>query len=345
MWGSQILAFGVAVCYWPGLISSATAPRWCLLAVALPLISWLDPRAIDWRILAIAVVYLAYAALSLLWAPDVLTGANDLFRLLIIAAAFLAGAAIDDLDQVIAGLAWGVALSLAVVLLQIAGTPLIVGTEPASGLFYNREVLGETAAPLLVWALCMRRWTLSSLLAVTVALTLSRVGMVSAVGALTIMYPRRAWLPLLIAGIGAVWAYTLHLPPFTPDKLASGAQRLMVWGWALNGISFLGKGIGSFAAIHPDAEYAHSDLLQLGFETGLIGIAVGVVLFVALWRRSRGAQRALLIALGIEAAISFPLHMPVIAFVSAVLAGSLTRAGDLVRPSGYVSGGGLEAFA
>src|SRR5579859_11430 len=107
-WTFPILSFGVAVLYVPGIISPATAPRWCLLAVALPLLAWLDPRSLDWRVFLIALGFIVYTSLSMLWTPDQWTGADDLFRLLIITATFIAGARLDSLDATLTALSWGV---------------------------------------------------------------------------------------------------------------------------------------------------------------------------------------------------------------------------------------------
>lgn len=61
----MVLGFLVAVAYWPGLISAAVVPRWAILAVALPLLSWLDPRQIRLGIAGALVVLLLAIAISL----------------------------------------------------------------------------------------------------------------------------------------------------------------------------------------------------------------------------------------------------------------------------------------
>lgn len=340
-----VLVFAVSVAFWPGLLSAATAPRWCLLAVSLPLVAWLDPRNLDPRILGLALVGLAYAGLSLLWAPDRLTGADNLFHLLILAGAFLAGAALTDVAPVMLALAAGLCVSAGIAVFQIAGhSPVEQAASPA-GLFYNRDILGETIAPVLVWLVCTKRFAFAVPLALALALSQSRVGMIAVLVALFLAYPRRTW-PLAVAALMyANLAYAFSWAPFGAGKIESIGLRLGVWNDAISGLSWLGKGIGSFTAIYPRWDYAHSDVLQLAFETGAIGVATGGVLCVFLWCRSQGAERTLLVALAIEAALSFPLHAPVTAFVASLLAGHLCRARPRLCRVGYVCGGQLVAAA
>ena len=334
-WALAVVAFGAAISFWPGILSAATAPRWWVLAAGLPLASRLDPRQADLRVLAPFLAVVAYAALSLLWAPDPLSGTNDLIHLLILLAAVLAGASGTNLTPVMAALSVGVAVSAALSIGQVLGWSPVGQLIPPAGLFLNRMILGETIAPLLVWALCTPRWRLlAPLLAVGLLASQSRVGLCAVVIALAARYPKRAALLFIPAMLYLNVALSYHWGFFAPEKLASFSDRLMIWRLAIHDLTWAGHGIGAFGFLHPWFEYAHSDLLQAVYELGPAAILLAAAFLVCL-RGPRTAEWAAFVAVGIEAAVSFPLHMPVSAFVGAFLAGALARPRPLVRPAGF----------
>jgi hypothetical protein len=329
------LGFFIAVAFWPGLLSAAVAPRWALIAVGLPLVSWLDPRALDLRIGLCLLATLGLAALSLAWTPDPLTGSLELSHLLILCAAVLAGACCTDLAPVLRAVALGVGVSSLIAVAQLVGHSPVEQMVSPAGLFANRNVLGELAAVVMVWAvLSGERWVSLVLLA-AVILCRSRVGLVSAVLALCWARPR--WTPSIVI-MGVIYvllAPLVGMSPLDPGKLVSAAERLEIWTAAISDPRLFGHGIGSFTAAYPGWEYAHSDFLQAFYELGVGVVPFALVVVAALLAGPRSPERAAFGVLAVECLISFPLHLPTSAFLAGLLVGHLAGAWDgisLVRP-------------
>jgi hypothetical protein len=317
-----ILGFFVATAFWPGLLDAATAPRWAVIAAGVPLVSRLDPGSVRRWPLALFGLWLAYAALSLLWAPDRLTAAHELFRLLILAAVFLAAANLDDIGPVLRLFGWGVAASSFLAVPQFLGwSPVGEAVAPA-GLFYNRDFLAELVAPLLVWAVWRRDWWLAVALSPAPLLCQSRVALIAIAAGLgwhVWQSARWRWL------VPAVAACVLLVAALTLGKTDSTLERLAIWQAALSDPRIFGHGMGAFTAAFPVWEYAHSDALQAVYELG-IGAGLPALLVLVLCRNARRAIGAASIAMAVEIAIAFPLHLPASGFLAVLLAGGLARA-------------------
>lgn len=346
MLGFRALGFSTAVAFWPGLLSAATAPRWAILAAGTPLVSRLDPRRVRPSFLTGLAVLLVYAAVSLAWTPDRLTGLNEFFRLLIFAAVVAAAAGVEDIDPVLEAIGWGVAVSSVLAVLDTAGWALVdqVAADdgnrgPPAGLFFNPAVLAETAALLLVWALVRGRYLLAAALWSPLLLCHSRIAITAAViGAVAAMPRRVLWVALPVVGLG----FAMGLLGFSllgTVKVASADQRIALWLQTIAGLNWFGHGIGSFAATEPRMEYAHSDFLQAIYELGPAAVPLVVAVLVSM-RRNRLGMAA---ALGSTAAVSFPLHTPVGLLLAGLLVGDLGRVRlPLCRGRSY---GGVEIAA
>lgn len=116
-------------------------------------------------------------------------------------------------------------------------------------------------------------------------------------------------------------------------------ERVTLWHEALAitaGEPLLGVGPGRFASTSPtasadaDLRWAHNEFLQAGSESGLIGFALAVGLFLwgfaALWVGSPTPIGALAAAaltlLGIHASIDYVLHFPAVALIAAAVLGT-----------------------
>jgi hypothetical protein len=318
-----VLGFLTASAFWPGLISAATAPRWAVMAAVSPLLLRPNPALLRPIFVATLGVWLGYAALSVWWAPDSLTALHELIHLTILAVIAILATGLARLDGLLTGLSIGVALSGIICAVQFLGwSPVEQAVGPA-GLFYNRAILGETAAPLLVWCLLTRRGWLAIPLGVALLLCQSRVGLAVAGVVLLACYPRRVLLAALVIAVYAGIGWALDVLPVDIGKLYSAIQRLAIWRVTLTALPLEGHGIGAFSAHFPHWEYAHSDVLQSLYELGLATVAplvLGVLAFEAPGGR---AEKATLAVVALEACVSFPLHMPATGFIFAVLTGWL----------------------
>ncbi len=326
----------VAVAYWPAILASAYMPRWAAVALGAPLMPRLDPRAVSRPILWMLLWGLAACALSLHMSPDPQGGALELFLLVMLCGAFLVGASLDSLDQVMTGAAIGIGVSSVFCLLQ--STHLIEMPQMAApwrfpGLFLNTELLGEFAAPVVAWAVLRRRWALLAIMAPAALLSGSRIGLLAVLAALAWTWRPRsiagtALIGIALVGIGAVTV--LYFGLLFGDgigRFQSAGTRIVVWGATIMAFTWTGNGLGWFQTAHPPEEFAHSDVLQAIAEIGpaaIVLLAIPVIIFMRM--RGSHAERGAFIVVCIEAVVSFPLHMPATGFLAAIVAGYL--AGD-----------------
>jgi peptidoglycan/xylan/chitin deacetylase (PgdA/CDA1 family) len=119
-------------------------------------------------------------------------------------------------------------------------------------------------------------------------------------------------------------------------------RRVELWQDALSILRehpLTGVGPGRFVVASPlartdaDARWAHNGFLQVGAETGLVGLALLALLFawglVRLWSSPGDPRLALLgmvaiAALGVHATVDYILHFPIIPVTTAALVGTAT---------------------
>lgn len=141
----------------------------------------------------------------------------------------------------------------------------------------------------------------------------------------------KQWL-IAISGAFACVA-TLLLTHVTSDHTRFDVWA-DVWRFSQEHVSYVfGAGIGTFFYIGPFLTktskeglflWMHSDWLQIAFETGIVGFALSVALYVqALYKAKRDYNLfAMLIMYGIFAVANFPLHLPVSALFGLFLLSS-----------------------
>lgn len=341
-WRFPVAAFVVAAVYIPNIFSAASMPRWWAIAIGLPLVSNLDPRKLPFPIAVCLAAGLMWAAISLLWSPDLQAGALGLLMLVLLCLAMIAAAGEEDLDLTIEAFGWGLSISCALAVPQWLGWSPVAQVAAPAGLFMNSEVLAEVAAPVLVWALLGRRWVLANILMIPLALCHSRIAVLAAfAGLLWAWQPASAWLKgTVIAGMAIAAGSSVTMLGI--EKFAGAMDRMVLWGAAVQSITIPGRGLSWWAAAHPGPyeELAHSDLLQMMVEIGIGALPLLVVPIMILSWRSAGktAERAALAAFCLEGLVSFPVHLPASGFLAAVLAGSLARCRADVRASRLAGG-------
>ena len=310
---------------WPPTIN-AEAPRWGLIALGLLLVSRLDPKHVSPSALMMGGSFLAYAALSLTWTPDPLSGTLALLQLFLLAGVGIASASLADISRAMTWVAIGIAVSALMALPQALGVVFLPSFNAPAGLFFNRDVLAETTAPVFIWVLARRQWGLVAILMIPLALCGSRLALIAAAVGLVILAGWRGRM-LIVAGLTAV----LIIISSQPDRLASLQERLTIWDQTVHGSSFFGSGLGSFAVNYPVWGYAHSDVLQVWYELGMAAwiaalCSAGVIYLAATDRATRAALAASLVT----AFAGFAYHTPAAAFTAAVLAGSVVSRRALV---------------
>jgi hypothetical protein len=356
-WMIPLTAFVLAVAFWPGIVSPAMTPRWIALSALAPLCALGIRRArLPGWIAAAGLGWLAWAALSLLWAVSPADGALAWWRWVLLALAFTAGAAADGrtVARALVLFALGASLSGALALVQLwAGVP-------AAGLWFNPNLMAEAALIGLITCAALRPrdawdWTLVALLAVavggaawppackTVIVGAAGAGLVS-----LLAHGRRGWAAGAAVSAAAALAAMYFIEP--GGAIGSYAIRLAIWRDTLASLSFAGAGIGGFAASYPGfaahfatpwgaamtgtalPAVAYNDALQLVFETGPAALAPAAILAFALWRgRHDGAPFYVLAAICALSVVDYPFHTPALGFVGALCAGHLCRRGPRAR--------------
>lgn len=320
------VGFAVATAIWPGITSAIFVPRWAVIAVGLSICWKPGPRPLGWQLL-LGLGLLA-SVISLLWTPDLFTGFYDLGLLgLLLLLAWQDW----DFDSVMLGFAGGLGASSALLLLEaFSGLHLAEVATPAAGLFFNRDFLAEAAAIVFVWASLRRCWWSVGAAALPLLLCQSRVALLAVGGSLGWHWARGSLVRggiLLAAGLLASgWAFS----GVGAAKLLSASARVIGWKVGVLLVSWQGLGIGWWHWEVPYGHLVHSELLQMADELGL-----GVLPFLALaglllvrgeWRD----EKTIFLAVGVEALLSFPLHLPGTAFLAALVAGQLARRSFLV---------------
>jgi hypothetical protein len=317
-----VLAFLVSVAFWPWLIQPATVPRWAVVAVGLPCFSRLDLGRVPVWALALGVIGFAWAAIGV----DQNAGQLDLIEMAILGVAFIAGCGARDLTPVMFGFTAGAVINSAVMAAQFWGWTGLPQDVAPGGLFMNREMLAEFVAPIFVWLVVTQRWFLGFCVSLPCLLLGERAAALSVALGWLYGWQAKLWQKVLILGGIAVWG-ALSIIAAIPEKLMTAHAREGMWMQAVNGATILGRGLGwyngagTFWAV--DDRWAHSDVLQGFAELGAPSLAFVALAAVAFFRSRDRNAKAVMVALFVQAAISFPLHQPATGVMFAIVAGFL----------------------
>jgi hypothetical protein len=317
-----VLAFLASALYWPGIAGAATVPRWALLAFVVP---WVLREQ---RMSAAHVaggVFLAWAAMTMVWNPAPLDGIGALLTLLTLACCFLLGNQLTNLRGVIIGAGLGLTVSSAVSVAQYLGFHPVGTYGLVSGLFVNGNYMAEAAALIVVGAVAERIWWLIPGLLPALFLPDARGAVVAT--ALSLMVHFR-----YVKGIW--WLYGLMSVCLGLYIAAKGygsiGERLTIWQETLDGVTIFGQGIGSYWSFFPAYEYAHNEFLHVAFETGIVGLVLFCTFCVTL-AGPMDTARLVLIALFVESCFASPIHWPTTGFISMVAAGHAVWSRYLLR--------------
>lgn len=307
------------ICYIPGITGASIATQWAVLSIACAISLWREPAQPPTSLHYLGLGFLAFATLGLFWAPNVWDGLGAIWMIVLWGLCFRMGTVIESPADLYRGLALGLSVSSAIAIFQWFGfEPVPTFNHNVAGLFFNRTVLGATAALVILGLINERLWWYIPALLPALLLSGSRGG----------------WL---ILGIGllarahalAALAFTLTIAfalSFIPDS--SDALRLQIWAVAWHALTWFGHGPGAFASfyypagpslIHP--EFTHNDYLQLWFEFGLGALLPFTILGFAI----ASSRSTVLIAFACLAAFYFPIYTPLTAFIGCIAAGHALR--------------------
>lgn len=207
-------------------------------------------------------------------------------------------------------------------------------TRPA-GTFGNKNYLAAWLAILLPTTPAV----LTGLFLLGLLLTTSWLALVASWVGLWVQYPAQWRLWSVWGACAIVGGWALHLAPG-----ASWSARSEVWRTALDSLTtsdwLIGHGPGSWitsvqhwtmtrlTSVEGYFWTAHNDVLQHGFEEGLIGMAL---LAGWLWAHRRiwsGPMRGSLAALGVMSLAFFPFHLVTTGLVALVVLGMATHKED-----------------
>ncbi len=320
-----LLPLSVSLAFWPGILSPATSPRWWAIAIGMGMVCPIR----GWRRLSPPItILLLLSSLSIFLSIRNPVALGEAIHWLLLGMAFLWGTSLKDFRPIICGFSIGLLVNSIIAIFQYFGWDGISEWQSAGpgGLFYNREVLAELAAPIFVWGAVAASTPTILCSIIPLFLCHSRVAIITIFTGCLFMH-LKWWSRAAILGIGIVIIGIISIENY---KYFSLFDRLDTWKLALSELSFFGKGLAYWELQHPESHYVHSDVLQLMVEVGIIPTLPILFLPILIIWKSRHAQIApeyfaIAVALLLEMVISFPLHQPATAFLMAVLWGHLAR--------------------
>lgn len=353
---TSVLAFLIAVVYWPGFVASASTPKWMLLSLAVPALLAFRPFA--WTLAhTLGMAFLGWCALTLIWAVSLYDGIETLWHFILYGMIFCLGSGLRSVKGPLVCFALGVGISGLLAPLQLPAVyelldwrlpDFILQAAPPAGLFMNRNYMAEAALCAAVGLVAYRDWRLAAPLlplAPAVVLAGSAGAFASAllVGCTVIPKKLAALIVVSAVGIGAVW---FNFGP--SSERSSFNQRLSLYGNTAAMITPAGYGIGSYWAVYPlfhDAvretplgtysyttrpRTAHNDALTLGAETGIVGLILAALFALSILTKPKEPAWYVFAAFLCLGLFNFPLyHTPATAFLAFLCAGHLCR--DRVR--------------
>lgn len=346
------LCFALPLLYWPGVFEISNTPRWVALA-ALPAILLISPPREFNRTNLWILLFLAYGAISLIWGTSFWDGIRVLFQFTLIYGAFLVGMSQKSLRAPVFAFCLAVALNGPLALVsEIWGNFGLEEPVAPAGFFANKNYLAEAGLLATVAAFQYRFWPLLPFTLMAALVPFSRaVVLVLAILALWWIWKRSKLACSIVALMGAIVAYQyIELAP--PTAWHSMDGRFAFW---INSVAMFvaqpwGHGIGSFLSTYPlyhdawvDTPYdhyrfdsrprtAHSDVLTILTEMGIIGLALVIVWVWDSAKRSKTILSPVVWAYVLVSLVQFPTFLPTTAFFGALILGRMAGGNDSDSP-------------
>lgn len=335
-----------AVAYVPGVGSASTVGRWTVLSVgAAAMITLWRERPLLGPGHVLGAALLLWGAASIIWSVSPNDTMGELWHWTVLAVLFLVASQHRSPSLVMVALVIGLCAGAPIVVAQMLGLEPVQNLATPSGLFLNRNVMGEVAACALVWTVAvaittnLRAWMLVPVPLLLSLSSGSRGALLACLcGGLYLFWSGRGrqWLsPALLSLVLGIALVTWIRDP----ELGSVISRLDIWSMALSNIVPLGRGLETFGTLAPRYEFVHNDYIQLAFELGVGALAALALLCHSLSSgRHAAAEGAALASLLGAALVSYPLHHPMGAAMVAVLAGLACGAADRARRAEHLLG-------
>ena len=122
---------------------------------------------------------------------------------------------------------------------------------------------------------------------------------------------------------------------------SSVIERWAIWTDTIKGLTFQGHGIGSYYFLFPFVnetfdttlarpEHPHNELLEIWFELGTIGVFLYASMVAAAYRVADDVSRCLIAAFITIGMFEFPSHVPLTAFIGALVLGHAPMRGSSI---------------
>lgn len=315
--------------YIPAVTDLDILSGWIVLSLALPFF-FLRPLQLGIAHY-LGLAFLGYAFLSLLWAPVWQQGVWDIWQLAILAGCFCLGSSRDDLTPLYKGLAIGIGINTALAICQKLGWQPVYHNNSSypAGLFFNPDMLGESAALVSVALVSTRAYRLLGLTVPAVFLSGGRTAILT-LGIITALEGWKRW-PKATASIALAILTFVWIDNHTTSSLV---ERWDLWQDTYSGLSWFGHGAGSFFMLYPQfaahtdtmltrPEDPHNDYLGFLFQYGLGSLPVGAIFCLGL--ASSSPKRILLFAYCLISFFSFPMRIPIEGLLGMVALGVCLR--------------------
>jgi hypothetical protein len=326
----MMIAFGIllTLLYLPFIYASATSPRWAFLAISLVCLIAVSYRKVNFTLLHLfGLLFICWSTLSLIWTSNIYDGIDALIKFVILGLAFVVGSYLHSLKQLFVGLAIGITVSSILVLFGFSG-----------GLFVNFNILAETALIVAVGLWIYKKYLYLIGILPSIIFSFSRAALLVGSIFFTCWLWKRSKLYSICLIVGIV---IISVGLFNYGELFGTArlrfrletidERFILWFDTIKGLNLLGNGLGSYFTSYPALtnsidtllfrpKFAHNDLLQIVFELGLIG---GLLALLICWKvfSSKQNEKYVFAAFVGISIFSFPLYLPVTAFIAAIVCG------------------------
>lgn len=322
-----LLGLMVSVAYVPGIIGASIPTGWLFLIIVAPLL--ILPSNLP--------LFLIYIIVSLCWTVNLNLAVFFLLQFIVLWFIFEFGKTISDLRPIFKGLSFGLGISSILAIAQYNGFERVFTLSTnVAGLFLNPNIYSEVCAVILVSLISFRLYywipvTLPGLILVHSRASLIVLGL----GIVILTKLRMILIPIFI-----ICLTYLYFTNFSFNNISSIKERFDLWADTFRGLSFFGNGIGSFEILYPlnainidtslyRPRYAHNDLLQLVFEFG-----IGIILLLPIFWKVIKSGNVILYSIGILSLLTFPFHIPMLAFIGCLVAGYITTHNGTIRNIG-----------